>query len=314
MAFLVRSVFLSLFLGGAWQVGAQVVPSTEQTALAYLALEVRLWKSDNGCYSCHNNGDGARVLYTAQRLGWEQPEEALRDTTAWLSNPQSWDSNPGDPEFSDKKLASIQFAAALEAAVAAGFASRDALVEAAKLLLPHQEEDGSWQVDARGSIGSPITYGPGLATYMARRVLKAANDRAFDDAIELADGWFVGSDSKNVLDAAAAVLALVDGVSGNVTQDAAVALIVGAQNGDGGWGPFAKSPSEPFDTALALLALDSLGGAHREQIDRGRRFLQDTQLSPGGWPETTRPPGSQSYAQHVSTSAWATLALLETGE
>ena len=31
----------------------------------------------------------------------------------------------------------------------------------------------------------------------------------------------------------------------------------------------------------------------------------------GGWVETTRPSGNQSYAQRVSTSGWATLALLE---
>jgi hypothetical protein len=311
MACLVQSLFLALLIP---QAGVQVVTGTAQTALAYLAQEVPLWKTDNGCYSCHNNGDGARVLYVAQRLGWEQPEAALADTTAWLADPEGWDSNRGAPEFSDKKLASIQFAAALEAAVAAGFASRDALVEAGQFLLPHQEEDGSWQVDARGSIGSPITYGPALATYTARRVLKAANERAFDDAIQLADGWFVRSDPKNVLDAAATVLAFANLSSDGETKDAAVALILDAQNSDGGWGPFARSPSEPFDTALALLALESLGDSHREQVARGRGYLRETQLSPGGWPETTRPPGSQSYAQHISTSAWATLALLETAK
>lgn len=313
-ACLARSVFVSLFLSISWQADAQVVASAEQRALAYLAREVPLWKTENGCYSCHNNGDGARVLYTAQRLGWDQSvaEAALGDTTAWLSDPKGWDSNRGAPEFSDKKLASIQFAAALEAAGAAGFASRDALVEAARSLLAHQEEDGSWQVDARGSIGSPITYGPALATYTARRVLKAAGDPSFSDAIEQADGWFVRSDPKNVLDAAATVLALADASSGAETKGTAVALIVDAQNGDGGWGPYPRSPSEPFDTALALLALDSLGDSHGEQVERGRTYLRETQLSPGGWPETTRPPGFQSYAQHISTSAWATLALLET--
>ena len=292
----------------------QSLPATERAALAYLAREVPLWKMDNGCYSCHNNGDGARVLYTAQRLGWEQSETALRDTTGWLAAPKDWDSNTGDPEFSDNKLASIQFATALDAAVAAGFASREALVEAARLLLPHQEGDGSWQVDARGLIGSPITYGAALATYTARRVLKHASDPSFSDAIRRADGWFARVEPRNVLDASATVLALADAPSGGETNDATVALIVEAQNSDGGWGPYAKSPSEPFDTALALLALGSLGDSHREQIERGRNYLRETQLSAGGWPETTRPPGSQSYAQHISTSAWATLALLETAK
>ena len=307
-------VLLSLLLCGTWQAEAQaqVVTGAEQAAVAYLAREVPLWKTENGCYSCHNNGDGARVLYIAHRLGWEQPEAVLRDTTAWLSDPGVWDDNKGDPAFSDKKLARIQFAAALDAAVAVRLAPSGALVEAARLLVPYQEGDGSWQVDARGSIGSPITYGTALATHMARRVLMQADDPSFHSSIQRADAWFARFEPQNVLDASATVLALADAPAGARTHDDAAALIVAAQNSDGGWGPYAKSPSEPFDTALALLALHSLGGSHREQIKRGRNYLLATQLSVGGWPETTRPPGSQSYAQHVSTSAWAALALLET--
>ena len=47
-------------------------------------------------------------------------------------------------------------------------------------------------------------------------------------------------------------------------------------------------------------------------LRRGRAFLLDEQLEDGSWPETTRPPGQQSYAQYISTTGWATLALLET--
>jgi hypothetical protein len=50
--------------------------------------------------------------------------------------------------------------------------------------------------------------------------------------------------------------------------------------------------------------------SHSQLIGQGRAYLIETQLPSGGWPETTRPPGAQSYAQHISTSGWATLALL----
>jgi len=87
-----------------------------------------------------------------------------------------------------------------------------------------------------------------------------------------------------------------------------------AQTSDGGWGPYADSPPEAFDTALALLALAEFraesGGS--EMIRRGREFLVATQLSDGNWPATTRPSGGQSYAQQMSTTGWATLALLAT--
>jgi len=89
-------------------------------------------------------------------------------------------------------------------------------------------------------------------------------------------------------------------------------LILGGQASDRGWGPYRNSPSEPFDTAVVLLALLSVRERPdmEELIEQGRTYLLQTQLSMGGWPETTRPPGAQSYAQHISTSSWATLALL----
>jgi hypothetical protein len=91
-------------------------------------------------------------------------------------------------------------------------------------------------------------------------------------------------------------------------RNEALDLIRRAQTSDGGWGPRANSPAEVFDTALVLLAIRD----HAALVRGGRGFLIRTQLPSGGWPETTRPAGGQSYAQHISTSAWATLALLAT--
>ena len=74
------------------------------------------------------------------------------------------------------------------------------------------------------------------------------------------------------------------------------------------------SPPEPFDTALALLGLARSGDSDqvRRMIARGRGFLIARQREDGSWVETTRPPGAESYAQRMSTTSWATLALLAT--
>ena len=154
--------------------------SAEERAIAYLATEVPAWHAENHCYSCHNNGDGARALYVARVLSYPVPVKALSDTSGWLSRPQSWDDNRGDPRFSDKKLARIQFAASLVEALEAGAVEdNSALFRAAELLLTHQEEDGSWQVDSGAPVGSPITYGTFLATYLARRALETARPLTF---------------------------------------------------------------------------------------------------------------------------------------
>ena len=91
-------------------------------------------------------------------------------------------------------------------------------------------------------------------------------------------------------------------------------LLEKGQSEEGGWGPFVASAPEVFDTALAVLALASAGDSPsiRPMISRGRAFLIARQHPDGSWTETTRPPGAESYAQRISTSAWAAMALLAT--
>ena len=306
----------------------------EQRAVAYLSQEVPNWPRQNHCFSCHNNGDAARALYVARALSHRVPPDALQETTAWLLDPPAWDDPKGDPGFSDLKLARIQFAAALtEAVQTAAVNDKKALTLAADRLLLDQEDDGSWDVDVPGVVGSPATYGDALGTYMARRTLTASGESRFAGAVARTDAWFMAAKPAATVDVCAVALALADRLRGATPlaapPEAAAALrqkhhdlverLVANQNSDGGWGPYPKSPSEPFDAALALLALGASSGiSARDQeavgkaLAQGRKFLIGAQLPAGGWIETTRPSGFQSYAQHISTSGWATLALLKT--
>ena len=181
----------------------------EHRALAFLIREVPAWSPEHKCYSCHNNGDGARVLYTAHRLGFKVPAEALADTTAWLLRPHTWDKNGGDGPFSDKKQARIQFAATLVEAVEVGLVKDDkALRKAAELVAEHQEKDGAWQVEAPGSVGSPTTYGAALATYYAASTLRKADAKQYGAALARADRWFRALPVKTVPDAVGVLFAL----------------------------------------------------------------------------------------------------------
>ena len=270
----------------------------ESRAVAYLAGEVRDWSRENGCFSCHNNGDGARALYMAARMGFSVPDDALEETARWLRSPERWDKAEASEAFHDLLLARIQFSAAVVESD-----SKEGLAGAAEVLVGDQQEDGTWRIDAGSSIGSPATYGTALATYLARRTLSAADPVRFAHAIARADAWFRGARPASVLDCAAVVLA--------TTSGGCLDMLRKAQNADGGWGAWARSPSEPFDTAVALLALRHSGGSDGA-IERGRAFLLRTQQTSGGWTETTRPGGGRSYAQHISTTAWATIALLQT--
>src|SRR5713101_2057021 len=83
--------------GNQQSTGSGPTESTaESRALAYLAQEVPRWSRENKCYSCHNNGDAARALYTGVRLSYSVPPRALHDTSRWLEQPQQWDHNGGE--------------------------------------------------------------------------------------------------------------------------------------------------------------------------------------------------------------------------
>ncbi len=296
-------------------------------AVAFLSAEVPRWPAENQCFSCHNNGDAARALYAALRAGYDVPAAALRDTTHWLQRPDAWDDNALGLAFSDQVLARIQFGGALVDAMRAAQVDRDAPVaEAAWLVASDQQADGSWRLDLSGSIGSPATYGTTLATWAALRTLRHAGDDKYATPISAAERWLRALEVKTVLDAAAVVLGL-----GTATDPAArrqrescLRLLVAGRAPSGAWGAYLTSPIEPFDTAVVLLALVSLvdGPALagsvlspaelRQHIVDGRAFLIAEQLDDGSWIETTRPAGQQSYAQWISTTGWATLALIET--
>jgi hypothetical protein len=287
---------------------APTASTPEARAVRYLAREVPLWPVKNKCFSCHNNGDAARALFAARRRSIPFDPAALETTARWLRNPDEWKYNGPPVEYSDKKLATLQFAHALSAEAELGEPRTNVpLRYAAERVRDLQEKDGSWAVDAGGLPGSPVTYGRVLATVVARRILIAAGRQAFADAVGRADGWLAARKPVLILDAAA----LLYGGTGDV--DHALALFGMGQTRDGGWGPYVTSPPEVFDTSLVLLGLAS----HRdrpgvkEMIRRGREFLIASQQPDGSWPETTRPPGAESYAQRISTTGWALLALLE---
>ena len=309
----------------AWMAGAAatgvdaqapVGVTPEARAAAYLSREVPRWRQEHPCYSCHNNGDGTRALIAAARAGLVAGT-ALRDEVGWLRTPERWALNADDGGVKDLPLARIQFASALDQLVRVGRAEAAELARAAALVAADQRPDGSWPISAAAALGSPAGYGTTLATALARQLLERVDDPAATAGVARADAWLRTLDVQSVLDAAAVLLGLgaPPGPEAAAQVTRALGILAEGQARDGGWGPYVTSPSEPFDTALALLALAPHRGrdpAIPAAIARGRQYLADLQLADGSWPETTRPAGNESYAQRISTTAWALIARFAT--
>jgi hypothetical protein len=313
---LILTIGSMLFLLLASSIG-QPQPTPEERAIAYLAREVPAWSAKNKCHSCHNNGDAVRALYMAKRLKLAVPAKALEETSRWLARPTGWALNGGQGPYNDKILSTVQFAAALADGLETGvIEDRDSLKLAAELVVGKQAKDGHWQIGDGASIGSPATLGDCLATVFARSVLVAADAKKHKEVISAADRWLRTLKAKNVLDSAALLWGLADASDADAAalRKQCLILIRKGEAKDGGWGPYVNSAAETFDTAVVVLALirQKDSGEFAEMLRRGRAVLLSTQQKDGSWMETTRPAGGDSYAQRVSTTGWATQALLAT--
>lgn len=301
-----------LVLRPACGLAADPASASVDRAVAFLSAEVPKWKQENHCYSCHNNGDAVRALLRAHEAGKLKDLAPIDDTLKFLAAPETWDANGPDGPFKDLKLQRIQFGITLaEAHATRALENRAAWRKAAKLVAENQSPEGYWDTDAPGTIGSPVTYGRALATALAAKTLSRLGD--FSDEVEKAGRWFTTNEPKSVLDAAATILGLTGGRSEAVEKrrEQCLGLIRKGQSSDGGWGPFVNSPPDVFDTAVVVLALaEQSDDAHAEAVRRGREYLLARQEPDGGWPATTRPAGVDSYAQRISTTGWALMALL----
>ena len=301
---------------------AQPATTPEAKAVAYLAKQLAGWKGKQGCASCHHSGEAAWALSMAAHRGHDVGD-ALNDTRVFLQAPAGWAANKSHGD--DEVLMRLQFASALAAAGERDVAPSPALVEAAKLILADQMQDGSWVPDAADPPNSPLTWGTAVATSMARTTLIASGREPDDFAVAQTDRWLRTVEVTTVPDAAGVVLGL--GVTSDVMADKQRAkylnLLRFAQRDTGGWGPMPNAESATtFDTALVLLALQQLESDPRlarstyrveelrEAVAKGRAYLVAQQQADGSWPETMRGSTSSSEAQRLATTAWALTALL----
>ncbi len=312
------SVLAALAAAGCVPAGARPTGPLrpEAKAVAFLCREVPRWSRENHCYSCHNNGDAAQALYQAARsrlpgcraMSWPTRRAGSNSRAAGSTTAaRARSATSGWPGWFSRARSST--------AVSTGaIKDRSFLLEARQRLAADQAADGSWPLEGedtdsarrrptasrwpRWSRGRPCSR-PTASAIAPPSTVPTAGFSAARSRRHRCRRWRSWRWSRSLP------------AANHPRRKLSLDLLRRAQTDDGGWGPRPGSPPEPFDTALALLALAHCGDRSRcgrPWCARGRAFLVAQQRDDGSWIETTRPAGNVSYAQRISTAGWATRA------
>jgi prenyltransferase beta subunit len=161
-------------------------------------------------------------------------------------------------------------------------AQSPALANGLNYLQATQNAEGSW-----GAPPTPATPLHTTSTVLETlKILVAAPTHVADG-----EAWLAVQSVNTTRYAAWKVLALA-GTSRDITAE--VAWLMAVQNGDGGWGGAAEFTSDPFSTAVVLLALSRVGGVTPAVFQNGATSLLSTQRADGGW-EMVEGEGSHVY-------------------
>ncbi|MBI4233684.1 MAG: squalene--hopene cyclase [Chloroflexi bacterium] len=251
-----------VLVGGDWQVKS---PKTLPGGWAF--------EFENDCYP--DLDDTAEVVIALHRARLPEPEQtaarqAVERGVRWLLGMQS--KNGGWASF-DKDNTRL-------------LVTRIPFADFGETIDPPSADVTAHVVEMLGRLGYPITH-----TAVAQAMKYLRDEQEYDGC------WF-GRWGVNYIYGTGAVLPALEAIGddmGHTRVRKAVEWVVVRQNPDGGWGESCASyadpstrgqgPSTPSQTAWALLALEAAGEWAHPAVERGARYLLQTQRGDGSWDE-----------------------------
>jgi squalene-hopene/tetraprenyl-beta-curcumene cyclase len=269
--------------GWAFEYNNVYYPDTDDTAMVLMGLRLVRPQDSESLDTLFRRALDWQLSFQCRDGGWAAFDKDV--TTPWLEDMPFADHNAIlDPTCSDLTARTLELLGYI------GFDPKaDCVREAVRYLIRTQESDGSWY----GRWGVNYIYG----TWQVLRGLRAISQ-------DMTQSWILrGRD-----------------------------WLESCQNEDGGWGETCATYENPSvkgigtstasQTAWALMGICACGDLNRPSIERGLRFLLDSQRPDGSWdePEITGTgfPGVfylkyDFYRQNFPLLALATYANYRTG-
>jgi ankyrin repeat protein len=278
-----------VFVGPA---GAQALPETQVRAAAARSIGLlekitAQWKGD--CFSCHHQALPMIAFDAARQHGLPVNEEvAGKNAAATFAVLSSIDEAVQDSYIIDPALSEGHV---LLAADAAGIAPSLTTAIYARRLASVQKADGHWDTfDGRPPESISIFTATAICSRVIGRYMPPALAESRRAVLERAREWLLANRPASTEDAAFRLLGLGWlSASANDRNKAASDLLL-SQKKDGGWAQLPELASDAYSTGEAIAALIEAGGIARAdpRVQRGLKYLVDTQRSDGSWLVETR--------------------------
>jgi hypothetical protein len=200
---------------------------------------------------------------------------------------------------------------------------RDRATEAAAIHLAGvQTLEGGWGI---APLRPPLETSRATATAVAIRALRSypipQRRTEWQARIRRAAKWLAAYSPRTGEERAMRVLGLGWAEDEPRALQAAADQLLAAQRADGGWAQLETLASDAYATGQALYALQTAGRLPRQALDKGVRFLLETQLADGSWHVRSRsfpvqtnyfdtgfPHGRDQWISAAGTS-WACIGL-----
>ncbi len=275
----------------------------------------------SGCTSCHHNVLPALAFSLARAKGIVLQEEKVQrnyaQTVAWVKGAQ--EGFLQDVRFPGGDTTAAYLLLQLEADGHRRDRVTDAVIHH---LAPAQAIDGGWRVRADRP---PIESGRVTPTAISIRALQAypipGRQAEIVARIRRATKFLAGYSPRTGEERAMRLLGLAWGGAGAELIRDAASQLAATQHADGGWGQLDTLPSDAYATGQALYALNTAQYVSGESLQKGTRFLLETQLADGSWHVRSRsypvqsnyfdtgfPHGRDQWISAAATS-WACIGL-----
>ncbi len=293
-------------------------------SLPLLETGARVSAEQRKCFTCHNQAIPVLALAEAQRRGFAVDESKLKrqveHTAAHLER--------GRENFLEGRGQggrAISAGYALWTLNAGNYKPDETTQAVTEFLLQYQQQDDHW---SHAGSRPPSSGSDFTTTYVALRGLEKFATKSQQSRVvqrrETIRTWILNTTSVETEDRVFKLRALKLLKADRKLMQSAVEELLQLQQADGSWAQKPDMTGDAYAAATVISALLEAGDVAPDSpsVQRGLRYLIDTQQPGGSWHVVTRADPFQTYYESgyphgddqfisISAAGWATLALLQ---